>query len=157
MIAETTEREALLNEALQEHAAVLHSLRANAGAVWFNLDLTMGQLKALQVIARQGPLSIGGLGGVLGVGKPAASLLVDALVRLGLVDRREDANDRRRTLTALTPTGRELVDQLAAGKRERLARCLERMSDADLAALVRGLRALCAVAESELTVPEAVG
>src|SRR6266581_192862 len=92
MIAEAIERETLLEEALREHAAVLHCLRANAGAVWFNLDLTMGQLKALQVIARQGPLSIGGLGGVLGVGKPAASLLVDALVRLGLVDRAEDPN-----------------------------------------------------------------
>ena len=143
------ERQALIEQVMQAEKAIFHALQANAGSVWSQLDLTMSQLKALHFIAHDGPLPVGGLGHALGIGKPAASLLVNRLVRQGLVTRAEDPLDRRRTLVALSGQGQELVEQLQ-GSRERLAQWLGGLGDADLADLARALRALAAAASLDL-------
>ena len=144
-----TERSLLIEQVIQAQKAIVQGLQANAGPLWSRLDLTMSQMKALQVIAHSGPLPIGGLAHLLGVGNPAASLLVDALVRQGLVSRAEDRADRRRTLAALAPQGRELVEQLQ-GSKQRLVQWLSRLSDQDLAGLAHALQALLSVASLEL-------
>src|SRR5579884_4426487 len=71
---------------------------------WVNLDLTMGQLKALMALAQQ-RMHVRQLAETLGVGKPAASIIVDRLVQLGLAQRIEDPVDRRYTLVSLTEEG----------------------------------------------------
>ncbi len=146
---EAAERSLLIEQVMQAQKAILHGLQANAGPIWSQLDLTMSQMKALQVIAHNGPLPIGGLARVLGIGNPAASLLVDALVRQGVVTRTEDPDDRRRTLAALSPQGRELVERLQ-GSRQLMRQWLRRLSGQDLADLARALQSLLSVASSDL-------
>ncbi len=143
------ERRALIEQVMRSEKAIFQALQANAGSVWSELDLTMSQLKALHFVAHNGPLPIGGLGHALGIGKPAASLLVDGLVRQGLVARAEDPLDRRRTLVALSGRGQELVERLR-GSSELLVQWLDGLSDANLAGLAEGLRALVAVASLDL-------
>ncbi len=144
-----TERARLIEQVLLEQQEFLHAALASAGPRWAQLDLTMGQLKALVTVAEGGPLPVGRLGAALGIGKPAATLLVDALVRRGLVERSEDPEDRRRTLVRLSAQGRELMDELLRGRRDRLSTWLAQLEDDDLLALARGLRALVAVAAAQ--------
>jgi DNA-binding MarR family transcriptional regulator len=113
---------------------------------WLGLDLTMAQLKALLALAGDEPMTVGALGQALGVQLPAASHAADSLVRLELARRCEDPEDRRRTFVQLTPRARALVEQLREGRRGLFHRWLAELADDDLAALLRGLQAIAAVA-----------
>src|SRR5262249_24323832 len=117
---------------------------------WSQLHLTIGQLKTLMVLAGHPDLTVSQLAERLKIGKPAASLLIDRPVRLGLVRRTADVNDRRRTLVALTDAGAELVTRLRQANLDQLAEWLQTMAPADLAALRRGLEALAAIAAASM-------
>ncbi len=131
--------------------AVERRLFGSQIAEWIRLNLSMGQVKALMVLAREaGPgMNVTALAEALHVGKPAASILVDQLVQLGYVERTEDHEDRRRTLVALTPKALDLVERLRQGGYEPFSRWLAALDADDLAAMTRGLRALLAVIERE--------
>ncbi len=144
------EREQMIEQVVGLQKSFVHQLQANIAPLWSRLDLTMSQLKALQVIAHSGPLPVGGLAQALDIGKPAASLLVNVLVRRNLVTRTEDPADRRRTLVELSAHGRELVEQLQ-GSHQRLVNWLRRLSDQDLAGLSQALQALLAIASADLS------
>lgn len=117
-------------------------------AQWLEVDLTMGQLKALFVLMRQGAVAVGALARCLGIGEPAASLLVDKLEDRGLARRESDPNDRRRTLVVLRESGLELLGQLRATRDDRFAGWLRLMEDDDLRMLLAGLEALLRAAEA---------
>ena len=138
--------EALVSQAVLDQGTVLRALHDAGVPPWLELDLTIGQLRALYALFRSGPLPIGQLGAALGLGKPAASLLVDALVQRGLVERNEDPQDRRRTFARLSPATRDQLGAQRSGGRELLAGWLRRLPPEDLAHLARGLRALAAQA-----------
>ncbi len=142
-----TRRDELIEAALQAQRCIAQAQHAAADPAWLQLDLTMCQLKALFVLA-EGALTVGGLAGALGIGKPAASILADRLFQMHLITRAEDPGDRRRTLVRLTPKGHELVEQLRQGGQERLRGSLVQLGDGDLAALVQGLQALARITVS---------
>lgn len=146
---DAAERACLIEQVLLQQWEFVRAALSSSGPRWLQLNLTMGQLKALVTVAEAGPLPVGRLGAALGIGKPAATLLVDALVRRGLVERSEDPEDRRRTLVRLSAQGGELMDELLRGRRDRLAGWLAQLNDDDLSALARGLRALVAVAAAQ--------
>ncbi|MCL5110030.1 MAG: MarR family transcriptional regulator [Chloroflexi bacterium] len=116
---------------------------------WLDLDLTVAQIKGLFVLAKHGPLTISRVAELLHVGNPRASMLVEQLVESGLVERAEDAADRRRSLARLTPRGEATVSRLHEGGRERLREWLGRLPAEELAALALGLDGLLAVAAAD--------
>ena len=115
---------------------------------WAKLDLTMGQLKAIMILAGNQRVTISQLADMLKIGKPSASILVDRLVHLNHVRRTEDENDRRNTILTLTDEGSQLATQLRQGSLERMTQWFAAMAPDDLAALQRGLEALAEVAEA---------
>ncbi len=139
-----SERAMLIDEILQSQKAIFLEMQAATSPAWLDLDLTIGQIKALFTLTTRGPMTVGQVGSELGAGKPAASILVDRLVQIGLVDRTEDSVDRRRTIVHVTPQGEELVAQLRPGLKERLRDALVQMRDEELDALLKGLLALVA-------------
>jgi MarR family transcriptional regulator, organic hydroperoxide resistance regulator len=141
-------RNQLIDDAMQAQKQIVQAMHAAAEPTWLQLDLTMAQLKGLFALA-DSPMTIGQLAEALGSGKPAASILVERLVQLGLVERAEDPLDRRRTIARVTAQGEELVARLRQGGRDRLRAWLSRLGDDDLAALVQGLQALATVASGE--------
>lgn len=65
-------------------------------------------------------VSIGAIAEALQVRHHSASLLVDRCVRRGLLSRREDPNDRRRALVALTPDGEEILARITRANRSAI-------------------------------------
>ncbi|MCE5190512.1 MAG: MarR family transcriptional regulator [Actinomycetia bacterium] len=113
---------------------------------WLRLGLPMAQLKALVALASVEGVSVTGLAHSLSIGEPAASQLVEQLVRRGYAERVPDASDRRRVVVTATPVGAELVSELRQGRRQHIEQWLAAMQDDDVEALSRGLRALVDVA-----------
>ena len=110
---------------------------------------TMAQLKALMAVTVAGEqgVTITSLGAVLAIGQSSASLLVEQLVKQGLVTRAADPADRRRAIVSASPEGEELADELRLGRRATFAEWLRRVPDADAQALAKGLVALAGASE----------
>lgn len=79
------------------------------------LGVTPSQGEVLRVLRDHGPLTLNALGGLLvcETGN-SPSRLVDRLVAQGLVQRDQDANDRRYLALSLTPEGKALSKRVAA-------------------------------------------
>lgn len=102
------------------------------------LGLSFGRIRALRRVARA-PMSMGDLAATLGIDAPYATLVVNELERLGLVERRPHPTDRRVKLVTATPQGAraarraeeimgrppEGLGGLPAADLEQLARLLE--------------------------------
>ena len=141
-------REALVDAIVHAQRQIGRTMRATSEKDWLALDLTLSQLKALMVLGDGGALAVSGLAATLGIKSSAASILVEGLVRLGLVSRHEDPSDRRRALVALTPHGTDFVARLRQGGEEGFRALLQGLDDDDLAALARGVLALVALVHS---------
>jgi DNA-binding MarR family transcriptional regulator len=68
--------------------------------------LTLPQMHTLEIIGASGELRMKELAGKMGVTTGSLTVLVDRLVRAGLVVRKPDEKDRRSIRVALTPEGR---------------------------------------------------
>ena len=141
---------------LELYQAAVRALHEQGAPAWHEVELSVAQLKALFTLVDAGPMPIGRVASRLRIGLPAASSLVDRLVDHGLVARREDQLDRRRTLAQPTAAGELLALRLRHGSREALRSWLEQMDAADLDALLRGLRAVVAIAAGQVPAPVAV-
>ena len=120
---------------------------------WAQLELTIGQLKVMMILAGHPGMTISQLAESLSIGKPSTSILVDRLVHQGLLQRTEDEADRRRTLVTLTAAGNDLTTRLHQGNIERLAQWYSALAPDDLTALRRGLEALAKVAAPAAEAP----
>ncbi len=72
-------------------------------------DLSVAQLAVLYLLDERSTLRVGEVAGELARSAPAASRLVDDLVRQGLVARREHDSDRRVRVLTLTVAGQAFV------------------------------------------------
>lgn len=96
----------------------------------------------LAQIGAEGERTVGELARELGLSLPAASKLTRDLEDHGLVERREDPDDRRRTVVALSaPTARRVRAWIARRNRP-LEQALDSLSAEERASLLKGLRAL---------------
>jgi MarR family transcriptional regulator for hemolysin len=73
---------------------------------------------------------------------PSVSRLVDNLVTLGLVDRRDDVNDRRAKMLCLTEAGRRVSDRLGQFLGDVREHLLKDVSQDDLDAVLRVCRSI---------------
>jgi DNA-binding MarR family transcriptional regulator len=141
--------EELAQEAVHLLRDVVLTARMARAQDWTGLDLSVAQLKVVMMLAHSGgAMTVSRMADLLGVRQPTASYLIERLVQGGLVERAEDAEDRRRTLVRLTPAGEQLVGRLL-GFAGLLQRWMSALDDADLVALRQGLGALLEIARRE--------
>ena len=69
--------------------------------------------------------------------------LLDGLQASGLIDRAEDAEDRRAKAILLTPAGRALVEQVEAVSRQVRHETLEGLTDQEIEVATKVLRHVC--------------
>ena len=79
------------------------------------------QLTALATIAGEGPLTLGALADIEHVAPPTITKVVEKLEAQGLIERRADVDDRRRSLATATPAGLALLAEGRARKDAILA------------------------------------
>lgn len=90
-----------------------------------SLDLAPRHLSLLAYLLFDGPLSVNELASRLEVAPTTVSLMVGELSRKGVVDRREDDADRRRTIVRVAGTHRAEVDAWLARGAQAWRKALE--------------------------------
>jgi len=92
--------------------------------------LTLPQLIALHVLRGHGARSVGELAGCTRLSMAATSHLVDRLVRLGLVHRAEDPDDRRQKRVTVSRAGAALAERLENARLTGFAGAFDRLRPA---------------------------
>lgn len=115
------------------------------------LDLTLAQSMALQQIAAAGPLTIAALQARLARAQATTSQLVTQLERRGLVERRADASDGRRTLVILSRRGRQQMERLEEIRRRGFAEIVSALPKKVQQQLLDALRATSAALDAQTT------
>lgn len=110
-------------------------------AVFAEYGLTARHGGVIAQLASAGELSVGDIARRLGVSLSTASGLVADLDRAGIVARRVDPANRRRTLVAVADAHAGHVRELVAGRAVPLLRVLEQLSPAEREGFAKGLRA----------------
>jgi DNA-binding MarR family transcriptional regulator len=105
-------------------------------------EVSATQYRALASLAQRGPRNASVLAEELVVGRPAATKLVDRLVRRKLIRRKRHPVDRRQVILEPTERGLEIVRAVQACRRRRLARVLAELEPSAREALQRDLPAL---------------
>lgn len=94
------------------------------------LDLSLTQIKVLHYLEdAEEPLTLKEAAGLVKVSLPAASRLVDDLVRRGFVERHEDLEDRRMKRLSPTDHGRAVIRRLNAARLSGLQQFVENLTD----------------------------
>jgi DNA-binding MarR family transcriptional regulator len=127
---------------------LMHRLMATHAPELSAIDLTMAQTKALYIVLAAGRLRMSELAARLGVTSSTATGQVDRLVELGLLERREDAGDRRQVVVTGTDRAEATVEQFRELNSLRMREMLANVAARDLPTVERALRIL------EAAVPE---
>jgi DNA-binding MarR family transcriptional regulator len=101
-------RESLVERLIEHMERMQVRMRSRPPAAWSDMELTMPQAKTLFLLGR-GPRRMGDISAYLGRGMPSATSMIDRLLAKGLVERVEDASDRRVVECRLTAAGTEAV------------------------------------------------
>jgi DNA-binding MarR family transcriptional regulator len=132
-------REELIDDVLQHFLELILALKSADMPKWVDLDLTASQMKALVFLTFRGSVTISELARFLRIGNPAASILVQQLVQQELVERSEDAKDRRRTLVRLTKRAAELMSERREQREAKFRHYLSQLTSDELAGLSHGI------------------
>lgn len=104
--------------------------------------LSMVQLNVIAVLETHGPLSMSRLAEALDVSVASATGIVDRMEHRGLVTRHHEEDDRRIVVVSLTEAGAHVFLDIAAHRRERMARLLRELNEDELSSFVAGVRAM---------------
>jgi DNA-binding MarR family transcriptional regulator len=121
--------------------------------LWDDQGLTVPQLRLMHLLFRQEGISVGQLAEKLGIRPASVTGLTDRLVCRGLLEREHDVDDHRVVHVALTPAGRQAVEELETAALAYLTRVFATMGEKAVRRLVDSLEAFRAAADS-VEVPE---
>jgi DNA-binding MarR family transcriptional regulator len=130
MPAQATTSE-LAHELRETIGRLLRRLRAEPG------ELPVGQIAVLSRLDREGPASISDLAAADRMRPQSMAQTVHDLESAGLVARRPDPADRRRSFVELTPQGLQTLNAMRAHREDWLTQILDRELDAEQRELLR--------------------
>lgn len=144
-------------ESGEQTDAVLAAARALVAMAVRTVDegpypVTVAQHRVLLLLDEAGSLSVGDVAAGLKVDQSNASRHCSRLVELGLVGRTQASHDRRSVDMRLTPMGRRQVDAVRAARTRWADTVLERLSERDAAAALRGLRVFADAAHEQMDI-----
>ena|GEM_PF-395275 len=106
---------------------------------FIHLGVTPPQYMLLRTLSHEGASRVCDAATLLGVGNPAASMLIKSLESRGLVHREQDPDDRRAVQVAITDEGREIVSSGEQFRREALLRHTKSVGLGDMETFMRVL------------------
>lgn len=96
-----------------------------------NTSVTLSQLSALDTVCKCGPLSAGEIAAIERVQPPSMTKILASLENAGWVERSSHPEDRRQSIIAITPAGRDLLSDETRARDEWLAQRLVDFSEED--------------------------
>lgn len=124
-----------LRLALLRAARRLRAQRVNTAA-------TLSQLSALATICKAGPLSAGEIAAIERVQPPSMTKILASLEHSGWIERTCQPEDRRQSIIAISPAGRDLLAEETRARDEWLAKRLVEFSAEDLRKLGEAVEVL---------------
>ncbi|MFL5483479.1 MAG: MarR family winged helix-turn-helix transcriptional regulator [Gemmatimonadaceae bacterium] len=133
----------------QLHSAAIHLLRQLRKEDDAS-GLSAPRLSALSVVVfgGGGAVTLGQLARAEQVRPPTMTRIVTGLEKDGLVKRQPDAHDKRLTRIVATPKGQRILIAGRARRVKSLTEAVERLNEAELAQLDRGIRVFRKVIEA---------
>jgi MarR family 2-MHQ and catechol resistance regulon transcriptional repressor len=122
-----------------------HGHRSIAG-----LNMGLSDFGVLEALLHKGPLPIKDLGAKVLLTSGSITTAVDRLEQRGLVERGNDANDRRSRIVRLTPVGRQTIRKAFAEHKLAMEQAASGLSLQDRVKLIDLLRRLGREAEEQL-------
>jgi DNA-binding MarR family transcriptional regulator len=104
------------------------------------MDLTMGQMRLLFLLRREGPQPMGRLAEMFDLSPTASSGFVARIERHGLVVRHHRSDDRRIVECELTDAGSRFIQELSGDRIDTVRTALSTLEPAELAEFRRLLR-----------------
>jgi len=111
---------------------------------WLAGSLSIVHLHVLAILESSGALPMGKVAEALDVSIASATGIIDRMEQRGLVERGPQPDDRRVVLVRPTRAGLAVFTDLDEHRRASVTRILERLTDDELAAVLKGLRAMSA-------------
>lgn len=127
-----TERRRLLDEISALEIRLLAVGLPEQTSSLLDYDITLQQIRAFAFVYAHGQTPMKRLADALGIRPNVATGIVQRLVDRGLIERRENPDDRRVRLLSVTDQGDALIDDLAAIILAKTREALERLSDEQL-------------------------
>ncbi|MEH3034456.1 MAG: MarR family transcriptional regulator [Aeromicrobium erythreum] len=151
----TTTRDELF-ECLETFLTKIFSLaESDAADLLIEMDLSITQARTMFVLGHaDGPMAINEIAKRLGLSVASAGRNIDAMVRLGMLERHESPEDRRVKLVSLSDKGWQIADQHFEEKRRALREFVRRVPEPQAAALTEALRPVLAGDALRATTPE---
>ncbi len=115
-----------------------------------SLNMGLSDFGVLEALLHKGPLPIKDLGAKVLLTSGSITTAVDRLEERGLVERGNDANDRRSRIVRLTTVGRQTIRKAFAEHKLAMEQAASGLSLQDRARLIDLLRRLGHVAEEQL-------
>ena len=103
-------------------------------------EYSVATYRMLSTLKKEQPCSLKQLCGFLGVTTSTGSIMSDKLVKQGLVDRCQNAVDRRKIVLSLTPQGQKLVDHDLEQQMKQLGAAFEQLTQQDMETLHQSIR-----------------
>lgn len=135
--APETDATDLADAVLTMHGRLRRSLLASKAD-----EVTASQTAALGRLLRYGPATVADLARAEGVRPQSMGATVQALVDLGLAERRADPTDGRRAIVSATPAGAAAREATWAVRNRELADRLATLSEADRRLVARAMAVL---------------
>lgn len=110
-------------------------------------SMTLPQLRTLVVLSSHGEMNLNRLAEILDVNASSAMRMVDRLLAIGLVTRRENPENRRHTLIGASDEGLAVVRKVTSRRSREIKKIVARMPNEDRESLVRALRSFTEAAE----------
>lgn len=108
-------------------------------------------IAALASIERHKVVTPGELARIEGVRRPTVTRVVNRLAEAGLIERREDPEDRRSALLSVSSEGHRYLDEHRSRKSAWLANLIEEMPEEDAQTLARAAEILSKALEGHRT------
>lgn len=112
-------------------------------------EMTHSLADCLQYVYLHGESTLKQIAYGLDISTPAASQLVDRLVKRELVERKESENDRRNMLVYLTKEGSDTVESIREQKTQWFVEVLGKMGSSQQESLTRGLESFIVASMDE--------
>jgi len=141
-------QEEIIEQTIRLYGRTLALVDPSRLEAWVGLGLTMTQLGVLFLLRREVGAPAGLLAERLRVTPSTLTRIVDRLVRLNLVRRQEDSDDRRLVRHYLTPEGAQSLEEMARAARAYLTEILRHLPREKLERLLEALQDLIRAAEA---------